>query len=104
MSFFVVTMSHPDGEGWNRHVKAHVDYLKGLIEQGKLRASGRATGLPLRSGILIFTVPDRAELDRLIDEDPFSKHGLISKLTVVEWDPTFGAFASESSYNQEQAR
>ena len=92
-------MSHPDGEGWNRHVEAHVDYLKGLIEQGKLRASGRAMGLPLRSGILIFKVPSRAELDRLIDEDPFSKHALISELTVVEWDPPFGTFSSESSGN-----
>ena len=64
--FFVVTMSHPDGDGLGQHVRAHVDYLKGLVAQGKLRASGPASGLPLRSGLLIFTVADRAELDLLI--------------------------------------
>ena len=64
--FFVVTMSHPDGKGWGQHVMAHVDYLKALIAKGKLRASGRAIGLPERAGLLIFTVEDRAELDALI--------------------------------------
>jgi hypothetical protein len=24
MKFFIVTMTHPDGEGWNRHLAAHV--------------------------------------------------------------------------------
>ena len=95
--FFVVTMSHPDGDGWGHHVKAHVDYLKGLVAQGKLRASGPASGLPLRSGLLIFTVADRAELDLLIAADPFAKEDLIAKITIVEWDPLFGAFSAESS-------
>ena len=95
--FFVVTMTHPDGDGWGKHVRAHVDYLCGLVATGKLRASGRAIGLPLRAGLLIFTVADRAELDALIAADPFAVEGLIAELTVIEWDPLFGAFAAESS-------
>ena len=95
--FFVVTMTHPDGAGWGEHVLAHVDYLRGLVANGKLRASGRAIGLPLRAGLLIFTVTDRAELDALIAADPFAIAGLIEDLTVIEWDPLFGAFAGESS-------
>lgn len=95
--FFVVTMSHPDGDGWGQHVEAHVAYLKTLVTQGKLRASGPATGLPLRSGLLIFTVVDRAELDQLIAGDPFAREGLIANITIVEWDPLFGRFAEESS-------
>lgn len=96
--FFVVTMTHPDGDGWDEHVMAHVDYLRGLVATGKLRASGRAIGLPLRAGLLIFTVESRAELDALIAGDPFAVEGLISELTVIEWDPLFGAFAGESSF------
>jgi uncharacterized protein YciI len=95
--FFVVVMSHPDGDGWVGHVRAHVDYLKCLVSQGKLRASGRAISLPQRAGLLIFKVDDRAELDRLIACDPFAIEGLITDLTVVEWDPLFGVFAAESS-------
>ena len=97
MKFFVVTMTHPDGEGWGQHVMPHVEYLQALIARGKLRASGPAKGTPLRAGLLIFTVEDRAELDALIAADPFAIEGLIEELTVIEWDPMFGAFAAESS-------
>lgn len=95
--FFVVTMTHPDGEGWGRHVMPHVDYLNGLIAQGKLRASGPAIGLGKRAGLLVFEVADRAELDALIAGDPFAQEGLIDELTVVEWNPLFGAFAADPS-------
>lgn len=95
--FFVVTMTHPDGAGWGQHVMAHVQYLNTLVEQGKLRASGPANGLPLRAGLLIFSVADRAELDALIAADPFATEGLISELTVIEWNPLFGTFAAEAT-------
>jgi uncharacterized protein YciI len=97
MPFYVVTMSHPDGPEWNEHVKAHVDYLKSLIDQGKVHACGRVTSLPLRSGLIIFQVADRKELDGLIAEDPFAKQDIIVRLDVIEWDPLFGAFADHSS-------
>lgn len=95
--FFVVTMSHPDGPGWGEHVMPHVEYLKGLIEQGKLRASGPVMGQAKRAGLLVFSVEDRAELDALIAADPFAVHGLIDELTVTEWNPLFGAFAAEAA-------
>lgn len=50
----------------------HVDYHKGLIEQGTLRASGPVVGSDLRAGLLLFTVENRAELDALIAADPFA--------------------------------
>ncbi len=95
MKFFVVTMSHPDGSGWGEHVMPHVEYLKGLIEAGKLRASGPVVGSTLRTGLLLFTVANRTELDALIAADPFAIEGLIEELTVTEWNPMFGAFAGE---------
>ena len=95
--FFVVTMTHPDGPGWGEHVMPHVDYLNGLIAGGKLRASGPVIGGEMRAGLLLFTVTDRAELDALIAADPFALQGLISELTVTEWNPLFGAFADEAA-------
>jgi uncharacterized protein len=97
MRFFIVTMSHPEGDGWNRYVAAHVQYLRELVAAGVLRASGPLRGTPLRSGFLIFTAPDRAAVETLVAGDPFAIEGLITALTVVEWDPLFGAFAAESS-------
>jgi uncharacterized protein len=97
MSFFIVTMSHPDGDGWNRHLAAHVVYLRWLVARGMLRASGRLIGTPLRSGFLIFVAPDRATVEALVAKDPFSVEGLIVSLTILEWDPLFGVFAEEST-------
>jgi uncharacterized protein YciI len=97
MPFFIVTMSHPDGDGWNRHLAAHVDYLRDLIAAGSLRTSGPLIGTPLRSGFLIFTVPDRTEVEALVAADPFAVENLIESLAISEWDPLFGAFAAESS-------
>jgi uncharacterized protein YciI len=97
MAFFLVTMTHPDGDGWGRHVVPHVDYLKGLIEAGKIRASGPVTGLGKRAGFIIMTVDDLEEVKRIVAEDPFAIEGLIDDLTIVQWDPMFGAFSGESS-------
>ena len=97
MAFFLVTMTHPDGDGWGRHVVPHVNYLKGLIEAGKIRASGPVTGLGKRAGFIIMTVADREEAERLVAEDPFAIEGLIDELTILQWDPMFGAFSGESS-------
>lgn len=97
MTFYVVTMTHPDGPGWGKHVRPHVEYLNGLIAAGKLKASGPIAGQPLRGGLLIFSVADRAELDALIAADPFAIEGLISELTVTEWNRLFGSFSAEAA-------
>lgn len=97
MPFFIAVMAHPDGDGWNRHLAAHVAYLADLVASSSLRASGPLIGTPHRSGFLIFTVPDRAKVEALVAADPFAVEGLIENLTITEWDPLFGAFAVESS-------
>ena len=71
MAFFLVTMTHPDGEGWGQHVGPHVTFLQSLIEAGKIRASGPVTGLGKRAGFIIVTANSRAEVEQLIAQDPF---------------------------------
>lgn len=97
MAFFLVTMTHPDGDGWGQHVMPHVDYLRSLIEAGKIRASGPVTGLGKRAGFIIMTVGDREEVEALIAQDPFAIEGLIDELTILAWDPMFGALADDAS-------
>lgn len=97
MAFYIVTMSHPDGPEWNRHVAEHVEYLLELVEKEKLKASGPLKGSPLRSGFLIIVANSRTEVEALIEEDPFSREKLIVSLSIEEWDPLFGVFGEESS-------
>lgn len=97
MRFFLVTMSHPDGEGWSRHLDSHMQYLKGLLRSGSLRASGPLKGMHLRPGFLVFAAEDESEVEAIVAKDPFAIEGLIETLSLQEWDPVLGAFHDESS-------
>ncbi|MDR3440931.1 hypothetical protein [Telmatospirillum sp.] len=43
MLFFIAIMSHPDGDGWNRHLAAHAAYLRDLVAA---ESSGHLPQLP----------------------------------------------------------
>lgn len=88
-------MTHPDGDGWGQHVMAHVAFLQQLIDAGSIRASGPVTDLGKRAGFIIMTADNREEIEKLIAQDPFSVEGLIDELTIIAWDPMFGAFADD---------
>lgn len=97
MAIYIVTMTHPDGPGWNQHVLVHVEYLLGLIDKGVLKASGPLKGTPLRAGFLIMQAESPEAVQAIVADDPFAKENLIVALTIEEWDPLFGAFGEISS-------
>jgi len=76
---------------------AHLDYLREIEKEGRLRASGPFTDTPGKTAMLILSAPDREDLMALIARDPFEIHGLIEDMTVNEWDPIFGVFNDEST-------
>ena len=97
MAIYTVRMDHPDGDKWNQFVLEHVLYLKGLIKQGKLIASGPLKGTPLRAGFLVFQADSEEEVKQLVAADPFSRENLIVALRIEEWDPLFGLLTDQSS-------
>lgn len=97
MAFFVVTYIHPDGEGWNTFLDAHVSYLQQLLAEGTLRASGPFVGTPHRSAMLILSAPSREDARSIIEQDPYKIEGLVSDMTITEWNPIFGTYQVEAS-------
>lgn len=97
MNVYTVTMSHPDGSGWDTHAREHVLYLKGLINAGKIIASGPIKGAALRSGFILFRARDISEVKAMVEADPFSREGLIASLEIAQWDPLFGQLSAYSS-------
>jgi len=95
--FFVVTLVHRNVDLWRQHLDAHIDYLKSLLAQGVLRASGPRTESRYPAGLIILMANDDAELRGLLQVDPFNVHGIEDEVTITEWNPVFGIFASESS-------
>jgi uncharacterized protein YciI len=67
------------------------------IAEAATRASGPLVGTPVRSAMLILTAPTREQALEMIARDPYQIHGLISDMTVTEWDPLFGTYHDESS-------
>lgn len=97
MALFIVRMEHPDGPRWNEFMLEHITYLKTLIDEGHLLASGPLKRTPLRAGFLIIHANTRVDVQGLIDGDPFARENIISALTIEEWDPLFGLLADHSS-------
>ncbi|HJU83879.1 MAG TPA: YciI family protein [Holophagaceae bacterium] len=72
-------------------VEEHRAYLRELKAKGILLASGPMD--PRNGGILLLRVPEQlavqAELDRIRDEDPFTRTGC-AQYEVMPWAPTIG--------------
>jgi len=69
---------------------AHLEYL--TANQHKLLAAGALIdddGTGGHGGILIVDTEDRAEAERFIAEDPFTKAGLFEQVTVTRWRKAF---------------
>lgn len=56
LRYFIVTITHPDGQGWGEHVIAHAAFLKRLIDAGHILVSGLVNSLEKRAGFIIMTV------------------------------------------------
>lgn len=72
------------------HRPAHRAWLKSLVEEGRLLASGPFTD---GSGaLLLFVAEDDDELHGLIAQDPLAPHKVISGLRSTPWQPVIGPF------------
>ncbi len=69
---------------------AHLEYL--TANQDMLLAAGALIdddGSGGHGGILIIDTDDRAQAERFIAEDPFTKAGLFEQVTVTRWRKAF---------------
>ena len=69
---------------------AHLEYLterKDLILAGGAVTNDDGTGG--HGGIIIIDTDDRAEAERFVAEDPFTKAGLFENVTVTRWRKAF---------------
>jgi uncharacterized protein YciI len=82
-NMFVIELTYTAGlSAIDAHMAAHVSFLKKYYAAGKFLVSGRK--IPRDGGIIIATARDRDEIERIIREDPFHKHGL-ADFRVIEF-------------------
>ena len=64
------------------HMTAHVRFLKKYYADGTFLVSGRK--IPRDGGIILAAGKSKAQIEALIEEDPFHKHGL-ADFRVIEF-------------------
>ena len=75
-------------EGRAALLPEHRAYMMQFYQQGKILVSGPFE--PADGGLLIFNVDSKAELESIIDGDPFKQNHFYT-LEVFEWRLTLGA-------------
>jgi len=64
------------------HMKAHVAFLKKYYAAGNFLVSGRK--IPRDGGIILAVGKDKQEIEEIIKQDPFHRHGL-AEFRIVEF-------------------
>ncbi len=75
----------------------HREFLRGLLEQGALLASGPWLDNAAPGALLLVVAPDMDAAQRLLDDDPFHRAHLVSKRTLRPWNPVIGPFTEHAS-------
>lgn len=91
MPYAIITTDRKDAGDLRAKTRAeHLKYLDAhmhrLLAAGALIGDDGTGG---HGGILIVDTEDRAEAERFINEDPFTKAGLFQKITVTRWRKAF---------------
>lgn len=95
MSFYAVHYAYTsDSAALDAERAEHRAYLRSLVEQGTLVASGPYVDAE-PSALLIFRADSAEAVRGLLDNDPFQIAGLVEQTTITQWNPILGVFAAE---------
>ena len=82
---FIVSLTYTAAlDEVDKHLEAHVAYLKQEYAEGSFVASGRK--IPRTGGIILSCMKNREELDAVIARDPFHKAG-VAEYDITEFVP-----------------
>jgi uncharacterized protein len=95
MALFTATLTYTDDTEKIAQVRpTHREYLKTLLESGRLHESGPFTD---DSGALIIYIADsEADARELLANDPFTTNGVITEATLKEWKVVMSAAVTAS--------
>ncbi len=90
---FIVSLTYKaDLEEVDKHLDAHVEYLKQEYAAGSFIASGRK--VPRTGGVILSAVSSRDELEAILARDPFNLAG-VADYAIIEFVPSMVAYGYE---------
>ncbi|WP_132110864.1 YciI family protein [Actinocrispum wychmicini] len=91
MAWFTVDTTYVEDRDKLLEVRPkHRDYLRGLVEKGHVLVAG--PWADDHGGFVIYQVDDRAQLDRLLADDPYTTEGISAGRRIDEVKITLGAW------------
>lgn len=85
MPLFAVTITFTDDEERRQRIRpGHREYLKKLLDQGKLHESGPF--VDDSGALLIYDAADFAEVQELLANDPYAPNGIVDGVVIKEWN------------------
>jgi uncharacterized protein YciI len=85
MPTFAALIEFTDDDALRQETRpGHRQYLRSLLEAGKLRMSGPwadDTG-----AMIVYETADAAEAESILDADPYRAAGVIANATIKEWN------------------
>ena len=99
MATFAVTYAYSPATSASRDAvrPSHVEFLKAQFDGGRLLKSGPFGPEEAPGALLIIAGDSKADVEALMDQDPFQQAGLIQERTVRQWNIFFGAEADVSA-------
>jgi uncharacterized protein YciI len=90
MTIVAVTYRYTDDvAARDRILPEHRRYLRGLADQGLLLVAGPYRLGEPRGALLLFRA-DKAQVNALIEKDPFTAGGVLASTEIVAWEPVIG--------------
>ncbi len=72
------------------HREAHLALAQRYAQQGELILGGALVD-PIDTGVLVFKVTDKTQVENFVQQDPYVAHGLVSQWTIREWAVVVGS-------------
>ena len=83
---FIVILTYKVAiEEVEKHLEAHVEYLKKQYEAGNFIASGRK--VPRTGGVILSKTDSKEELENVLSQDPFNIND-VADYEIIEFVPT----------------
>ncbi len=85
MPAFAVMIEFTDDHELRQQTRpGHREYLRSLLEAGKIRLSGPF--VDDSGALIVMEARDAAEVQAMLDADPYRKAGVIANARVKEWN------------------
>ncbi|MFP3462221.1 YciI family protein [Arthrobacter globiformis] len=96
MGTFAVTYAYTanSSAGRDEHRPRHVDFLQQQFDGGTLVKSGPFGPGEDPGALLIIESDSKADVEALMDQDPFYRNGLVAQRSIRQWNVVFGATTS----------